>query len=178
MLIVGPSGCGKSTLTLQLALSGWKYLSDDVLLLNQDRHKIEARGLRRFFALRPDTIAAVQLPKLSLAAAAGLLKEHVIPEDFFPATQVECAEPDAILFAAITHEPKTVLRSLTTSEVMERLLKFCPWSCYDRPTASAYLRFLGQLARQTTGFDILAGTDVLGSPERTADIAYQAYTGR
>src|SRR5829696_431148 len=34
VLIVGPSGSGKSTLALQVAKSGWSYLSDDELLLS------------------------------------------------------------------------------------------------------------------------------------------------
>ncbi|MGH9967411.1 MAG: hypothetical protein ACREBG_06210 [Pyrinomonadaceae bacterium] len=175
MLIVGASGSGKSTLTLQLVLSGWKYLSDDVLLLNEAHQGIEARGLRRFFALTPDTIAAVRIPQLPPVADEGLGKERFTPEDFFPSRQVQCAQPDAILFPVITHEATSRLQRLTASEAMARLLKFCPWSCYDRPTSSAHLRLLGRLARETVAFNLYAGADLLGDPARTADLAHRAY---
>src|SRR5215217_3968729 len=41
VLIIGPSGSGKSTLALQLAMSGWPYLSDDELLLSLGEDTVE-----------------------------------------------------------------------------------------------------------------------------------------
>src|SRR6266496_4601753 len=58
VLIIGPSGSGKSTLTVQLAAAGWRYLSDDELLLSLARDEVEARGFRRFFAITENTAAA------------------------------------------------------------------------------------------------------------------------
>ena len=55
VLIIGPSGSGKSTLALQLAMSGWPYLSDDELLLSLNEGTVEARGFRSFFAVRDES---------------------------------------------------------------------------------------------------------------------------
>jgi hypothetical protein len=59
---------------------------------------------------------------------------------------------------------------------MSRLLKLCPWACYDANSASDHLTVLGRLARETSGFDILAGIDLLQAPQLASDLVYQAYS--
>jgi hypothetical protein len=48
------------------------------------------------------------------------------------------------------------------------LLRMCPWACYDKPIAEAHLRVLAQLARQAKGFELAAGSDLLGDSEYTS----------
>ena len=170
VLIAGASGSGKSTLTLQLTACGWDYLSDDTLLIGEGQEGIEAWGLRRFFALTADTIAAVRLPQLPAAAEVSLFKKRFTPQDFFPSAQIQCAQPGAIVFPVITFEKESRVRSLTPSEAMARLLRLCPWACYDKPTAGEHLRTLGRLVRETVTLDILAGTDLLDDPARASDL--------
>src|SRR5258705_8620687 len=55
VMIIGPSGSGKSTLTLQLAAAGWRYLSDDELLLSLSENEVKARSFRRPFAITENT---------------------------------------------------------------------------------------------------------------------------
>ncbi|MCM3869324.1 MAG: hypothetical protein ND895_01335 [Pyrinomonadaceae bacterium] len=170
VLIAGASGSGKSTLTLQLTACGWSYLTDDTVLIAESRTGMEAWGLRRFFALTVDTMAAVGLPQLPAAAEVSLSKMRFTPQDFFPSAQVPCAQPGAIVFPVITFEKESRVRSLTQSEAMARLLRLCPWACYDKPTASEHLRILGRLVRETVAVDILAGTDLLDDPARASDL--------
>ena len=170
VLIAGASGSGKSTLTLQLTACGWGYLTDDTLLIGEGQQGIEAWGLRRFFALTADTIAAVRLPQLPAAAEAGLFKKRITPQDFFPSGQIRSAQPGAIVFPVITFETESRVRSLTPSEAMARLLRLCPWACYDKPTADEHLRTLGRLVNETVTVDILAGTDLLDDPIRASDL--------
>lgn len=169
VLIAGASGSGKSTLTLQLTAVGWGYLSDDTLLIGEGQQGIEAWGLRRFFALTADTIAAVRLPQLP-TADVGLFKKRFTPQDFFPSGQIQCAQPGAIVFPVITFETESRVRRLTPSEAMARLLRLCPWACYDKPTASEHLRTLGRLVSETVSLDVLAGTDLLDDPARASDL--------
>src|SRR5258705_12283229 len=49
VMIIGPSGSGKSTLTMQLAAAGWRYLSDDELLLSLGDERAESGSSRRPF---------------------------------------------------------------------------------------------------------------------------------
>jgi hypothetical protein len=177
ILIAGGSGSGKSTLTVQLTTCGWGYLSDDTLLIEEGHQRIEAWGLRRFFALTADTIAAVRFPQLTAPAKASGLKQRFEPQDYFPSGQVQCAPPGAIAFPVVTFEKKSRVRSLTPSAAMTRLLRLCPWASYDKPTAAQHLRALGRMVRQTAGFEILAGTDLLGDPLRSSDLLIECARG-
>lgn len=175
ILIAGNSGTGKSTITFQLASWGWGYLSDDVLLFNELDNGIEVRGLRRFFALTADTMAAVQfLPKAELAGM-GKLKRRIAPEDLFPLGQIQSAAPGAVIFPRITDDARSRIRRLSIYESMMRLLRLDPWSCYDKPTARDHLNFFGRLARETVGFELSAGKDLLGNPGLTAEMVASVF---
>ena len=174
VLIVGASGSGKSTLTASLAASGWSYLSDDTVLLRNDVAGVQAIALRQFFALTPTTIA--NLPAMRTTASGNGGKSRFTPQRFFSGRQIESAKADVILFPTITGEPVTRLEKLGNSETMSRLLKLCPWACYDAISATNHLTMLGRLARETTGFDILAGTDLLHDTQLAADLISQVYS--
>ncbi len=45
----GMSMSGKTSLTIRLAATGWHYLSDDMLVINESERGVEVRGLRRPF---------------------------------------------------------------------------------------------------------------------------------
>lgn len=168
VLIAGGSGTGKSTLTLQLAACGWRFLSDDTLLLEKRDQTIEVHALRKFFALTPDTITAVRLPQLEPALAAGIFKERVTPQDLFPECQIQRSRPGAIFFPTLSYEAESRVQKLTAAETMGRLLRLCPWAAYDKPTANEHLSVLSALARESTAFDLFAGTDLLEDQTRAA----------
>jgi hypothetical protein len=170
ILIAGASGSGKSTLTFQLAARGWDYLSDDTLLLENALSGIEVWGLRRFFALTPQTIAAVDLPHLPLPADATELKKRLTPQDLFTSRQIRNARPAAIVFPEITFEKYTRVRSLSSAEGMTRLLRLCPWAGFDKATAQEHLRTLEQLVNETVSVEMLAGVDVLEDSALVSDL--------
>lgn len=165
-LFSGPSGSGKSTLTTQLASAGWRYLSDDALLLQQRGELIEACALRREFALTEQTVEAGVLEGfeelLGEPAPFDPLKRRFKPHTIFPDRFAESCVPRALFFPVITHEPSSRARRLTQAETMRGLLRMCPWACYDRPAAAAHLGLLARLARQAAGFELHAGRDLLG----------------
>jgi hypothetical protein len=166
VLIVGPSGSGKSTLATQLASAGWQYLSDDTLLLFRTGEGIEARALRRVFAVTTPTVTSGVLADfeelLTEPVPFDPQKRRFEPEKVFPGGFVEACVPRNIFFPFITGEPLSQTRRLSQAETMARLIKMCPWACYDKPAARAHLGVLSSLARQSTGFELRAGTDLLG----------------
>jgi hypothetical protein len=161
ILIAGGSGTGKSTLTLQLAACGWRFLSDDTLLLEKGNHGIEVHALRKFFALTAETIKTMRLPQLAPTAATGMLKERVTPLDLFPKGQIQHSKPGVIFFPTLSDLAESRVQKLTAAETMGRLLRLCPWAAYDKPTAAEHLRVLGALAKENAAFDLFAGTDLL-----------------
>ena len=145
VLIVGPSGSGKSTLALQLAQSGWSYLSDDELLLSVADGVVEARGFRSFFALSTNEA----------------LKRCFEPEAVFGSKRSKRAFPGVLLFISLNGEHESQLHKLTQAESMTRLIRACPWATYDTSIAGANLELLSLLAHQTITFDLSAGRDLL-----------------
>ncbi|HEU5132335.1 MAG TPA: hypothetical protein VFT26_09540, partial [Pyrinomonadaceae bacterium] len=146
VLIIGPSGSGKSTLALQLAQSGWSYLSDDELLLSVVDGEVQARGFRSFFAV---------------STAGARLKHCFEPETVLGLKRTDHAYPGSVLFIRLNGESRSALKSLTQPETMMRLITACPWATYDRSIAGANLELLSTLARQTRAFDLSAGRDLL-----------------
>jgi serine kinase of HPr protein (carbohydrate metabolism regulator) len=53
LLIVGNSGCGKTTTAVVLVRSGWRYLSDDAVLLCAQDGAVEALAFSRGFSCTP-----------------------------------------------------------------------------------------------------------------------------
>lgn len=154
VLVVGPSGSGKSALTTQLARAGWSYLSDDELLLSLNGHEVEARGFRSFFAL---------------ADSKATSKNCFEPAGMFAAPRADKVAPRFLFFTKISGAAETQLNELTQAETMSRLIRACPWATYDTAIAGSNLELLSRLARQTKGFELMAGTDLL-DPDRASRI--------
>lgn len=168
-LLVGASGSGKSTLTMQLAASGWGYLSDDVLLLSECDGRVEARPLRKVFAATEQTVAAAGFDgRSSVGLPQGNAKHRFAPQALFSEGHVESSCPRVLFFPAVTGEESSRVGVLTPAEALTRLLRMCPWASYDRPTSAAYLRVLTLLAKQCRAYDVRAGRDLLASPARAA----------
>ena len=168
MLIIGPSGSAKSTLATQLAASGWQYLSDDKLLLHVDNNVVHARALRRVFALAASAFSSNLMSNFDSMTTAPLpfdsVKRRFEPQAVFPEKFVETCVPRTLFFSRITNASQSQTQQLTHSETMARLIRMCPWSAYDKPVAHLHLRALGQMARQAKGYELRAGTDLLGDP--------------
>ena len=168
VLLIGQSGSGKSTLTIRLAGDGWRYLSDDTILLSENEGAVIARGLRRFFAATEATIGDGALAaRERLATTAAPFKPHkrrFEPEQLFPQGFVEYSLPRALFFTSITYERRSRCEELARHEVMTRLLKMYPWACFDKLSARQYLRVCARLVQQSVTFDLFAGRDVLDDP--------------
>ena len=172
VLVTGPSGSGKSNLAAQLASAGWQYLSDDTVLLYSENWVVRAHALRRMFALTDEVFSAARLSELDSIEVSIVpfdpLKKRFEPEKVFPGGFALSCKPTRVLFSRIASEGASSVKALNRSETIARLIRMCPWACYDKPTAQAHLEVLGQLARQADGFELLAGANLLNS-ERASE---------
>lgn len=164
-LIVGPSGAGKSTLAIQLAGRGWDFSSDDAVLLTQSEQEVEAHGLRRHFAVTSETIAHTRLNRLGaqvLTRVSEFDTKYVVrPEGFFPGRHLQKCTPRFLIFSNRNGARRSRAQQLNRTEIMQRLIKMCPWICMDLPVTSVYLKVLERLSRQCLGFELEAGTDLI-----------------
>jgi hypothetical protein len=169
VLIIGPSGSGKSTLTVQLAAAGWSFLTDDVLLLSATGARIKAWPLRRCFAITSETFAASNFlqTRTSLHYMQAQFadkkndKKQFIPHAVFNSKFNEHCIPQTLFFSQLSGSECSHVLPLSSAETMARLVRMNPWSCYDRLTAAEHLAVLSALVKQSAGYSLLAGKDLL-----------------
>ncbi len=173
-LFVGASGSGKTTLTLRLMESGWRYVSDDMVVLRETPGGIEAEGLRRLFAVAATSIIARSGWRLRAALGAPVAsdpsKRRLEPEAAFPDSRAAICRPQALFFPRVTDAVETTIVAMPARMGMQQLLRHCPWATYDAQSAPDYLRVLARLANQCRAYELHAGRDLLLAPERTADL--------
>ena len=169
LLVIGPSGSGKSTLATQLAAAGWQYLSDDSLLLYDDGERVAAHALRRMFALHDKSFSVSGMADIDSLDTEAVpfdpFKKRFEPHAVFPDQFVQDCVPTSMFFSRLTQEPDSRAQRLSPGETMSRLIRMCPWACYDKPAAQSHLNLLARLARQASGFELLAGTDLFHDAE-------------
>ncbi len=163
VLIVGPSGSGKSTLASQLAATGWPYLSDDVLVFGDRDNRVAAWPLRRCFAVTEQTVFANEFlqARIPFAPIGRETKARFSPHDVFVSEFKDSCTPRTLFFSQITNDEESSISSLSSAEVIARLIRMSPWSCYDKSTAREHLAALARLVKQCKGFDLFAGRDLL-----------------
>ncbi len=168
MLFIGDSGSGKSTLTVRLASQGWRYLTDDSLLLRQTEARLFVTPLRRVFALTPQTLNACGLDSRPSQLAEDKLAFE--PAALFPAGHIAQFEPRHLVFPKLTQQPRSALTPLTQAKAMMRLLYHSPWACFDTLTSRAHLERLTRLAQTTRAWELNAGRDLLEVPDAAAQL--------
>jgi len=173
VLIVGPSGSGKSTLATQLASVGWSYLSDDVMVLGYRNDDVAAWPVRRCFAVTEQTFSDSQFlqARLSFVPLATEAKTRFYPHDVFTSEFKESCTPRTLFFSQITNNEQTAISKLSPAEMISRLIRMSPWSCYEKTTAREHLSALAGLVRQCKGFDLFAGRDLLATGKSSSLLA-------
>lgn len=176
MVVVGNSNSGKSSLTIRLAGAGWRYLSDDMLVLAEEEEEdaVVAWALRRIFSVSAESLAGSNLSGVEAALGAPVnsdpSKRRLEPRVTFPGSFVESCRPRVLLFPTLTGEAASRIEKLGAAEAMTRLVRQCPWASYDRATAREHLRILALAAKQSISYALLAGHDLLEDPTRAPEL--------
>jgi hypothetical protein len=161
-LIVGPSGHGKTTLALALVREGWRYLSDDVLVLQSRSDGVAARAMRRGFSCTPET--ARLFPELTATGPARLDmfdgKQLLDVAAVYPGRFADQCRPRLLLFPQIAGGRRSRLVPLNDSQAMLALIRQSPGIMVDRPAVQAQLGVLKRLVGQAHKYRILLGSDV------------------
>ena len=183
-LIIGASGSGKSTLTLQLAVSGWLYLTDDTLLISEENGTVEARGLKKKFGAAETSLRSYNLPRLeeSLGNFDALepWKRRFRPNVLFPDQLASKCVPTAIFFSRVKRDmqdTRSHLRRISQMDAMTRLVKTSPWATYDSTVSRDYLGVLALLSRQAKSYELQAGFDIYNQPDVTATLLTKYVSG-
>jgi hypothetical protein len=165
ILLSGASGCGKTTTSLSLVASGFKYVSDDTLLIEKLNKGVTVYPLYKSFNISRDT--AMRFPQLIKNGHKPFPKEGKISIDIskiIPDSHIQSAKPDVIIFPKIISGNKSKLRPIGHMEVYKRLLNQIILAI-DKNVAKEQLNALEWLVKQTRGFELLSGRDLHENPD-------------
>jgi len=169
LLIAGASGSGKTTTSLNLIRRGWRYLSDDAVLLETlTGGPVRAVALRRGFSCTPETLA--HFPELTGDAEFGSFgdpdgKRVVYPGDAFGDFTPVCV-PTLVVFPTVTAASRTTLHPLKAAHSLIRLSQQSAGIMTDTAVSQRQLGVLKALTDQARSFELRLGGDALLSPDR------------
>lgn len=165
-LVVGDSGCGKTTTTLNLVRHGWRYLSDDAVVLHANRGPVEALALSRGFSCTAGTLE--RFPDLAGAQTEAVHggKRLVSADDLFPGQFLAKTQPSILLFPEIApRQEQSQLDPLGPTEALARLIRQSPGVLSDRAAVAGQLEILRQLVECSRSFRLTLAADVHDQPQ-------------
>jgi hypothetical protein len=156
ILLAGESGSGKSTTSLALALSGWAFLSDDMVFLDNTTKQPHVLGFPDEFDLTDETVRRfATLRHLDGRPTWGGRPKHQVRADELGARiELECA-PRLLLFPQITDADHCSVEPLSAGEA---LIELAPNVLLTEARSSqAHLDALGALVRSVPTHRLLLG---------------------
>jgi hypothetical protein len=179
LLLVGPPGSGKSTLAIGLIREGWRYLSDDALLLRDGSQRIEARGCRRSFYI--DAVRSPEYSDLSLGNdtpdSNGRQRRRVGIDEVFREQYVRRCVPRIVIFPQIKSQDDSTVKAIDSVRALRFLLTQSAPQLFDRSTMTAHLELLNRLLRQTETYELNAGIDLYHEPAKLIQLIRKARGG-
>lgn len=136
-LLVGDSHAGKTTTTANLVRAGWRYVSDDHVVLRRDADgRVVVEGLPRPFHLDEGYEEGVVHRRRGSTDA----------RERFPGAWVRTAPLAGLLFPRVQADEPTGLGPANAGDALSALLRQSPWLLADRGCAPQILALLRQAA--------------------------------
>ena len=165
IVVSGLSGCGKTTTSVSLVANGFKYISDDTLLIEKLNGGVKVYPLYKSFNISQDI--ARRFPHLFKNGDKLFSEKGKVPVDIseiIPGSHIQSAIPDVIVFPKIVDASSSMIQPVGQLEVYQRLLSQTILAI-DKNTAENQLRALEALVKQLRGFELLSGKDLYEKPD-------------
>jgi hypothetical protein len=176
LLLVGPSGSGKSTLAIGLIRAGWRYLSDDAVLLRNACDRVEATACRKSFyidAVRSADYADCGLDEREPDSSGAERIRLRLHETYGGQHAAQCV-PRAVVFPRITGLPRSALRPIARLDALRLLLAQSAPQLFDLRTMPSHLGTLKKLLDQVDTFELDAGGDLYREPAKLVELLSKA----
>ena len=166
ILVVGESGCGKSTLAIGLIRAGWRYLSDEAVLLRSRPTGVEALALRKHFYVEGSASEkyADLLSREERLDRSGRIRKRVAIEEVYPAQRILASEPRLILFPHIVRQSASASLPIEPARALALLIAQSGSQLFDKETMAPHLAVLKALLQQSTAYELRAASDLRDDP--------------
>lgn len=164
-LIVAPSGSGKSTLSMRLVESGWKFVSDDSVVLGQSDGEVVVRPFRRDAAIFVDAVS--EYPRAAEFNAPLFSDPSKVLVDMnraYPDQRLESVVPSVTVFPEISGRPETRVEVMDPAEAMVALIGQGSFLTADREFVSRQMNVFQRLIGGTKLLKLHAGLDLRDDP--------------
>lgn len=159
-LLVGDARAGKTTTTANLVAAGWRYLSDDHVVLYRDAEgRVAAEGWPRAFHLDEGYDAGAPTGR----------RGSDDPRARWPESWRRTAPLRGMLFPRVEADAPTALEPAEPGGALAGLLRQSPWLLADRGCAPRVLELLRDAAL-LPAFNLRLGLDTYRDPARLAGI--------
>lgn len=170
IVLSGLSGSGKTTTSLSLVANGFKYISDDTLLIEKSGGGVTVYPLYKSFNISRDI--ARRFPNLFKNGNKLFSEKGKVPIDIskiVPGSHIQSVKPDVIVFPKIVSAIESKIQPIGHLEVYRRLLSQTILAI-DKSVAGMQLHTLELLVKQTKGYELLSGKDLYEDPNSIVDL--------
>jgi hypothetical protein len=137
-LLVGDTHAGKSTTTVNLIEAGWRFVSDDhVVLFRGMDGRLSVEGWPRRF----------HLDEGWAEGAPGRVRGEIDPHARWPGAWTRVAPLAGLIFPRVNANQWTTLTDLTPVSALGGLMRQSPWLLADRGCAAEGLDFLRSVCK-------------------------------
>lgn len=155
-LLVGDSHAGKTTTSANLLQAGWRYVSDDqVVLFRGADGAVCVEGWPRPFHLDEGWEAGAPVHR----------RGSTDPRERWPGRWLRTAPLGGLLFPRVEPERPTARERITGADALGRLVRQSPWLLADRGVAGDILKLLQQAA-SLPAHALRLGLDTYADPAR------------
>lgn len=167
-LLLGDSGSGKSSATLSLVDQGWRYISDDALLLKSITDGIEVLTFRKKFFIDPQLVHHYPeiTPYIEKLTNGDGSKRFLDVDSAYPGQFCPKGIPKILIFTSIVSQPKSILMPIDQTCALIKLTNQSSSIFFNRQSAKDHFDVLKQLVCQTESYQLLAGRDLYEEPEK------------
>lgn len=158
-LLVGDSHAGKTTTSANLLQAGWRYVSDDQVVLYRAEGGLRVEGWPRPFHLDEGWEAGAPLHR----------RGTTDPRERWPGRWLRTAPLGGLLFPRVEAGRPTAREPVAPADALGRLLRQSPWLLADRGAAADVLRLL-QDAASLPAYALRLGLDTYADPGRLARV--------
>ena len=158
-LLVGDSHAGKTTTSVNLLQAGWRYVSDDQVVLYRAEGELRVEGWPRPFHLDEGWEGGTPLHR----------RGTTDPRERWPGRWLRTAPLGGLLFPRVEAGQPTVRQPVAPADALGRLLRQSPWLLADRGAAAGVLRLL-QDAASLPAYALRLGLDTYADPARLARV--------
>ncbi|HEX8905638.1 MAG TPA: hypothetical protein VF771_12380 [Longimicrobiaceae bacterium] len=159
-LLAGDTHAGKSTTSVNLIEAGWRFVSDDhVVLFRGGDGRIRVEGWPRYFHLDEGWEDGSPLHR----------RGEIDPHERWPGRWLRTAPLAGLLFPRVEADRPTELAPMAGTEALAGLMRQSPWLLADRACAAEVLSFL-RAACEHPAYALRLGLDTYRDTARLLEV--------